>query len=136
MESTRLEEGSFQAAQDNSFTIDKVLRDNKKKEEEINHIKGLLEQNIPVLIEERKPQNIISLDITTEEEIAEVQLQKLKEAAKKRALTLEEARIYDILVKNKRLARKESTINLDNQGYRDVSEAELLKIASKSENEQ
>jgi hypothetical protein len=112
-------------------TIDKLLKDNKLKEEEIGQLKSLLEKSVPVLIEDKKPQQLIQINLSAEEEIAEIQLNKLKESSKNRALTLEEARIYDLLVKNKRLSRKESTINIDNANYRDVSEKELMQIAGR-----
>lgn len=114
-------------------TIDKLLKDNKLKEEEISHLKSLLEKNVPVLIEDKKPQQLIQLDLSPEEEIAEIQLNKLKEASKNRALTLEEARIYDLLVKNKRLSRKESTVNIENAAYKEISVIELMKVAGKSD---
>lgn len=114
-------------------TIDKLLKDNKLKEEEISHLKSLLEKNVPVLIEDKKPQQLIQLDLSPEEEIAEIQLNKLKESSKNRALTLEEARIYDLLVKNKRLSRKESTVNIENAAYKEISVIELMKVAGKSD---
>lgn len=111
-------------------TIDKILRDNKEKNEKLEHMESLLEKNVPVIVDKKeKTDQLIQIDLSPEEEIAEIQLNKLKEASKNRALTLEEARIYDLLVKNKRLSRKESTINLESSNYRDVSEADLIKIA-------
>lgn len=115
-------------------TIDKLLKDNKLKDEKLSQMETMLQDNVPVLVEDKKKQSIININLSPEEEIAEIQLNKLKEASKNRALSLEEARIYDLLVKNKRLSRKESTSIVENANYRDVSEAELIKLAeSKSD---
>jgi len=110
-------------------TIDKLIRNARKKDEEIVHLKSLVEQNVPVLIENKKEQKIISIEIAPEEEIAELQLEKLRQDARNRKLTLEETRQYDLLVKNKRLSREQSTINLDNTQYKNLSETELIQIA-------
>lgn len=114
-------------------TIDKLIADNKKKEEEIAHLKTLLEQSVPVLIEDKTPQKVLNFEVEPEEEIAEVQLHKLKEISRTRALTLEETRQYDLLVKNKRLAKEQSTINLESKDFNNVKEADLIAIAGKSD---
>lgn len=110
-------------------TIDKLLKDISKKNEEIQELQRLLSASVPAIQPEEKK---VKLEITSEEEIAVFQLERLRQAAKIRSLTLEETRMYDLLVKNKRLATGESTINLPKGGYRDVNEIELLKIAESS----
>lgn len=109
-------------------TIEKLLKDGQKKEEEISHLKNLLNSTVPIIKPETK--SLVKLDLTPEEEIAEMQLNKLRESAKNRKFTLEEARIYDLLVKNKRLSQQQSTMNIEKTGYRDVTDIELLEIAS------
>lgn len=110
-------------------TIDKLLKDLNLKAEEIKHLQGLISQAVPVVVKES---NIVT-SVTPEEEIAHLQLERLRKAAQTRTLTLEETRMFDLLVKNKRLAQDESTINLSKASYRDVSDAALLQIAGKDE---
>jgi len=56
----------------------------------------------------RKSQIIIE-EVSTEREIAEMQLERLKHIAKDRLLTFEEVKIYDLLTKNLLLAKGEAT---------------------------
>jgi len=108
-------------------TIEKLLKDLNKKSEEIAHLQGLLSQTVPVVAPEKKK---IFMNLTPEEEISMVQLDRLRKIAQTRALTLEETKIFDLLVKNKRLSQDESTINLSKSSYREVSEVDLIQIAS------
>ena len=108
-------------------TIEKLLKDIKNKNEEIASLKSLLSKSVPILappVDHSKP------EITPEEQIADLQLARLNDAAQKRVLTLEETRMYDLLVKNKRLAQEKSNSNQPKGSFRDVSEIELIKIAS------
>jgi predicted DNA-binding transcriptional regulator len=75
------------------------------------------------------------LDVSSEQVIAETQLKLLEDKALSgHPLSLEEIRIYDLLVKNKRLAMGEST---ENASFRvlppDMGDAELLRIAQTNE---
>lgn len=112
-------------------TIEKLLKDLQKKNEEIAHLRTLLTQTIPA-VQAPKEDKKVQLEITAEEEIAVLQLQRLRQTAQQRVLTLEETRMYDLLVKNKRLSQEESTINLSKSEYRDVHDAELLQIVGKA----
>lgn len=114
-------------------TIDKLLKDLSQKNEELKHLQSLVSQAVPVI---KKDTSTVITSITPEEEIAHLQLERLRQAAKNRTLTLEETRMFDLLVKNKRLAQDESTINLSKASYRDVSDAALLQIASKDESDE
>ncbi len=111
-------------------TIEKLLKDLSKKNEEISHLQSLVSQAVPVKVPDKKK---ISVEISAEEEIAMIQLNKLRQVAQSRALTLEETKIFDLLVKNKRLSQDESTVNMSKASYRDVSEIDLLQIASASD---
>ncbi len=110
-------------------TIDKLLRDLSKKTEEIKHLQSLVTQVVPVIKKE------ISTTVTPEEEIAEIQLERLRGTARSRTLTLEEIRAYDLLVKNKRLGQDQSTINLSKANYRDISSEVLIEAASKNDSD-
>jgi len=95
-----------------------------KKDNEITHLKQLLEKAIPI-IDKAQPTMI-----TDEEEISLQQLYKLKEIAQRRQLTLDEVRMFDILVKNKRLAQKDPTLIADYKKLPDnISRNKLLLIA-------
>ncbi len=109
------------------LTIDKLLKDANIKNEEIQHLKSLIAQAVPVI---KKEAPDFSKTVSPEEEIAQLQLERLRQAAQARTLTLEETRMFDLLVKNKRLVLDESTINLGKNQYRDVADADLLKLAS------
>src|ERR1700676_4643962 len=105
------------------ITVDRLLKDANVKNEKINQLEALLRQNVPVI---KKEKDKISVVVSAEEEVAALQLERLRQAAQNRTLTLEEVRMFDLLVKNKRLVLDESTINLGKNQYRDVEDAELL----------
>jgi hypothetical protein len=115
-------------------TIEKLLKDINKKNEEIQHLTELVANSVPLIA---PPVVILENKISPEEEIAEIQLHKLNQIAKTRSLTLEETRMYDLLVKNKRLAQEKSIQNITKGHFRDISEIELVKVAGriKSKNE-
>ncbi len=109
------------------LTIDKLLKEQNKQLDIIKHLEGLVSQTVPVI---KKDGPKLLTVASAEEEISLSQLERLRQASKVRTLTLEEIRAYDLLVKNKRLVLDESTINLGKNQYRDVSDAELLKLAA------
>jgi hypothetical protein len=114
-------------------TINKLLKDISQKNEEVKHLQSLVSQTVPVIKKDSPP---IITTLTAEEEVAILQLERLRQAAKNRTLTLEEVRMFDLLVKNKRLTQDESTINLSKASYRDVSDATLLQIATKDNDDE
>jgi len=58
----------------------------------------------------RKKNSLISVEeISTEREIAEIQLERLKQISRERLFTYEESKIYDLLTKNLLLTRGEAT---------------------------
>lgn len=68
---------------------------------------------------------------TEEEEIALIQLKYLKSVAEKRPLTLDETRVFDILVKNKRLSQGKPTVNAAAERLKDLTPRQLLSVAKK-----
>lgn len=112
------------------LTIDKVLRDLSKKTEEVEHLQTMIKDMVPIISKETKA--AVEIMVTAEQQIAEIQLERLRESALQRPLTFEETRIYDILVKNKRLAQDQSTINLNKADYRDVTNTDLMQIVGKA----
>lgn len=117
-------------------TITKLLKELNLKSEKIESLESLLNQTVPVTTSptQNLPQTkAILLELTPEQEIAGYQLERLRQTAKSRALTLEETRMFDLLVKNKRLSQDESTINLSKGSYRDLNDTALLEAAKKAD---
>jgi hypothetical protein len=111
--------------QDNVSLSQQILELKKQlheKEEKIKHLEDLLKFQV----------NSFSpvMEVTDEEMIALKQLERLKEAAQIRPLSLEEVRIYDLLVKNKRLAQGNATDVIDTIKL-PHNKQDLLKLASK-----
>lgn len=81
-------------------TIIKLTKKNKELEEEVTHLKKLLESTTPVIATNDVP--VISTDkfLTTDQEaICRMQLNRLKEVSYERELTLEEAKRVEIFSK-------------------------------------
>jgi hypothetical protein len=73
------------------------------------------------------------VEISKEEEIALTQLEMLKSKTSNRQMSLEEARIFDILVKNKRLSQGDSTtITADYERLDRIDSKKLISIAKKN----
>lgn len=72
----------------------------------------------------------LALPVSDEEEIASIQIARLKNISKERQLTLEEVRIFDYLVKNKRLSKEDSTeIIATNELPKNLDKKQLIQIA-------
>jgi hypothetical protein len=111
-------------------TIAKLLKDLADKNEKVKHLEEMLKRApLPVM---PPPQKLIDKP-TVEGEIADVQLERLRDASRSRTLTLEETRMYDLLVKNKRLAAEQSTVNLSKGSYKDLPDIELMKLVGPPE---
>ncbi len=117
---------------DNLILIEQ-LRDLKlalsERESRIVHLEELLKSsNVPTFVPN------FDGPVSDEEVIALKQLERLKEASQIRNLSLEETKIYDILVKNKRLAQGSSTGIIDTVKL-PKEKLKLIEIASKKLNE-
>jgi len=76
-----------------------------------------------------------SLILTPEEELCEVQINNLNGISRERKLTLEEVKMLDLLIKNKRLIKKQSTSNNELTLPEEMSDEDLMRIAESVENE-
>jgi hypothetical protein len=94
-----------------------------EKTKHIQHLEDILKHTV-------SSYSPIINEVTDEEMIALKQLERLKEAAQIRPLSLEEVRIYDLLVKNKRLAQGKETGIIDTVKL-PQDKKELIKIAAK-----
>lgn len=115
-----------EAAADKAFSIlqmenEKLRLENKELLAELTHTKQVLER-LDIA-------NIIR-PMSDEEEITAIQLEKLKLISRERAFTLEEAKLFDIYVKNKHLV-KEKIIDVPNKALKATPKKDLIKIAAK-----
>jgi hypothetical protein len=108
--------------EDNALLIEnQALRLHIKKiESELAHVQMLLN---------RLDLSNIVRPLSDEEEIASIQLEKIKMMSRERQLTLEEAKLYDIYVKNKKLAQGEAT-QINGKSLAKKPKSDLLKIAA------
>lgn len=99
----------------------------QRLEEENQHLKQMLSASVPQL-------NSVKLIIPDEQAIAEIQLQRLKEAAMSRDLTLDETKRFDLLTKNLYITKgKPKDDNKPKDIEAEVSDAELIQIARNDE---
>jgi len=68
-----------------------------------------------------------------EELICIEQISLIKRKSADRELSLDEVKRLDILIKNLRLIKDQSTETIDHKDYRNIKEAELVAIARKSQ---
>lgn len=108
-----------------SQTVDQLLAQIEQKTNEIRHLQDLLETGSPII------GSATPFSISDEEFIADTQLKNLKATAMQRDLTLDETKRFDLLVKNKRLARGDSTqINGDKKSSKKaLTTPELILLA-------
>lgn len=86
-------------------SIQKILQEKEKMQEEIDHLKNLL----TTVLTSDNPNKTITIIKTPAEVICEQQIEKIQETALKRDLTLEEVKKLDLLIKNNRLLKGDST---------------------------
>lgn len=101
-----------------------------RKVEELNKI---VEQKDSVIkhLEDMLNSNVFKIEVTDEEIIAEQQLFRLKDKAQNGELTLEEVKKFDLLVKNKRLAKGDATVIPDYKNLpKNISTEKLKQLAS------
>jgi hypothetical protein len=112
--------------QDNVSLAQEIINLKQQLSEKTKHIQHL-EDILKHTVSSYSP---VFNEVTDEEMIALKQLERLKEAAQIRPLSLEEVRIYDLLVKNKRLAQGKETGIIDTVKL-PQDKKELIKIAAK-----
>lgn len=101
--------------------IENLIEQNKSLTEKIKHLETLL-LNRP---------SAVKIEISSEELICMEQIDILRSKSSSRELSLDEVKRLDLLVKNLRLIREESTEVINTTGYStDVSEDTLVAIAT------
>ena len=114
-------------AQAQSKSIIELSRRVKERDEEIIHLKKLLEGSVP-LIKEKNSNNVTTLASNDQEYICRTEINKLRDISIERELTLEEVKKFDIFCKTlKDLSNQPKTIEIQ---ARTFSNEELLAIIS------
>jgi len=113
-----------QLAMTQDIQLDNLKKDLERKNNEISHLKKLLEAMVPPLIK---------VEMQAEEVVAEEQLKRLRDLAQNRDLTLEEARKFEIFSKIKQSVEKTRPIIPHWTALSEsTSNRDLLKIAETS----
>lgn len=108
----------------------KKLKDITLLQKEVDKLNAIIRQKDNEIAKLRNNLGEVSpLSSTSEETIARTQLALLEQQALIRPLSLEEVRIYDLLVKNLRLSTDKSTDNVKNVLPLDITKDELLRLA-------
>ena len=111
----------FASAQ--QFLIENLMNKNKILEEKNAHLEEILKNTV---------KKDVVMPISPEEMVCIEQIALLKQKSSGRALELEEAKKFDIFVKNLKLIREESTIVLGSNDYSSAKEDDLVAIAQRS----
>lgn len=123
----QLEEANFAL---NKFNNDMMLK-LAEKDKEISHLKELLlGGGVPLIIGE----GLVAS--TPEEQLIQIQIQKIQSSAMVRELTLDEIKKFDLLIKNKNLIQERPTEIPGRAKSSAKSKEELSQIASKRTTEE
>jgi len=78
--------------------------------------------------------NLIKINPTPEEMIIDQQIRHLLTLSQKGSLTLEEVKILDMLIKNKRLCNHQSTLNAEFTSLpEDITDDKLMELAGSTD---
>lgn len=109
----------------------RLEKENKALKETVNKLLRKIDEitDVPVT-------KIVNRELSPEEEIIDLQIERLRQKSRLQELSLDETRMLDIHIKNKRLIEKKSTINADFKKIgEDLSDDELLELAEGSSND-
>lgn len=111
-------------------TITELSKKLKVKDDEVIHLKKLLESSVPLI---REKKDLTKFESNDQEYICRTEINKLRDLSMERELTLEECKKLDIYSKIlKELANAPKTIEVKS---RQLSEIELLSIVGSEKNE-
>lgn len=119
---TEAELKSYAAAQ--YKTLQQTMKKNKELQEEIEHLKKLVAGAVPII--KKDSDSNISVG-TDSEEIAKIELRKLKERSYQEVLTLEEAKRVEIYTKI--LSTKADVLKPGEREVKELDASSLLAIA-------
>lgn len=116
-------------------TIDGLMRKNEQLQQEVSHLKQLLESTLQNVSTQLHP--VERVIVTPEEALIDRQIEMIQHRAFDRELTLEDTKKLDLLIKNKRLAKEQSTtIQGKTKKYNNdklISSKELIQLALNKE---
>lgn len=109
-------------AESQQTLLENLVFENRKLQEK--------NEQLEVILNQLASKSNVIMNVSAEELVCVEQIQILRTHSANRELNLDEVKRLDILIKNLRLIRDQSTQAIDSKGYRDVSEAELVAIAT------
>lgn len=114
-------------AENQHSVLQLALEDNKKLQEEVAHLKQLLDGM-------SSTNEALPIIKTPAEAACEIQIKRLEETAIQRELSLEETKKLDLFIKNMRLLQGDSTTipGKARKKKEQYSEAQLIDIAAKA----
>lgn len=134
LESIKTLAGTFDSLVDltsycnNQFkVIQKLKEEVKELKGQLDHTKSLLTTTVPLLTPPASVPGVIKVNLSDEENICLIQINKLQEKASSRDLTLEETKKLEILVKSLYLIREKSTQDL-NAEYKTLNASSLAQL--------
>jgi hypothetical protein len=101
--------------------LEKLLKENEHLKEKLEYTEKILKDFST---------GVLTLPMTKEESICREQLELIKRRSAERALSLEDIKIFDILVKNLKIIQ-ESYKEKSKDTFRDVEEIDLVAIATR-----
>lgn len=107
-------------------TIEQLCKQVEVLKEKNTHLENVLKQIV-------KPGLVA--DVSQEELICIEQIDIIKNRSSQRELTTDEVKKLDLLIKNLKLLRQESTVIMSKSSYRALPEDELLSIAEATRDE-
>lgn len=118
-----------------NFELLKLERENQGLHETIDKLTKEIDRLRELHLQ---PQSkLIKLNITPEEEILEQQINFLQQASRVRMLEVNEAKMLDLYIKNKRLIQEKSTLNAEFSSLPDdISDEKLLQLVESGKYEQ
>jgi len=114
------EENAQQFVESQQKVIEKLCKQIEALKEKNEHLETILKSVV-------KPN--MSIEVTPEELICIEQINIIKNRSSQRELTTDEVKKLDLLIKNLKLLRQESTVIMSKSSYRSMPDEELLAIA-------
>ncbi len=100
--------------------LEKFMRENSELKKQLDHANEIIKSmGSPLLISNENDEELICIE----------QIRILKDRSRSKELDINDVKKLDLLIKNLKLIRSEPTANI-NANYRDVSEEDLLAIAT------
>jgi len=120
LEKTKLKD-TKEFAEKQMQIIFEISKQNEALRDKIDHLEKLLLNNKP---------STITMQLSAEEVICMEQIEMLQRKSGGRELSLDEVKRLDLLIKNLRLIREESTQVINTSSYSNVQEDMLVAIAT------